>query len=180
MCASDATAAGDAHVQTCSDGAYRYFYPNGEVAADGRIVAQQREGAFLVFRPGGRAWVEGTYVDGVRHGRFRVWDRDGACEIVDWARGARHGEAITLCADGSVLFEQEYDDAPRPLSATAPGRTSGRELTRDEHGVRVWDSFLWNDHHVDVAFFWDASGALEEVVEHDYDGNVVSIEAAPR
>ena len=58
-------------------GAYKEFYPNSGLKAEGLYVDGKSEGAWTYYHPNGKPQAKGLYADGVRTGKWQYFHEDG-------------------------------------------------------------------------------------------------------
>jgi len=97
-------------------GPYRRWYPNGQLACEGKYLDGVRVGPWVTYYPDGTRESEGVYRRGLRNRKWSYWHEDGE------RNGAESGE-----------YHAEFES----FASGAP-RVEGERRLKFRHGVRRW------------------------------------------
>ncbi len=95
-------------------GAYKEFYPNSGLKAEGLYIDGKSEGTWSYYYPNGTLQAKGEYVDGLRTGRWEYFHEDGKPAAAGtFEQGLRQGNWEFFNANGSISSQGEMKEGKK-------------------------------------------------------------------
>ena len=92
-------------------GAWRYYWPNGNLQTEGYYEDGLKEGTFRVWVEQGQKIEEGKYRQGAKQGVWKGWHRNGKLKSeTEFVDGKIHGFRKLYGKDGKLKSQWQYFD----------------------------------------------------------------------
>lgn len=92
-------------------GAYKEFYPNSGIKAEGLYIDGKSEGVWTYYHPNGKPQAKGRYADGLRTGRWEYYHEDAKLAAAgDFDEGLRQGRWEFYNTNGTLSSEGEMKE----------------------------------------------------------------------
>ncbi len=95
-------------------GAYKEFYPNSGLKAEGIYVDGKSDGTWTYYHPNGQPQARGLYIDGLRSGKWEYFHEDGKKAAAgNYEEGLRQGRWEFYNTNGTLSSEGEMEEGKK-------------------------------------------------------------------
>jgi antitoxin component YwqK of YwqJK toxin-antitoxin module len=136
----------DGHFE--ADGAYREFYPNGQVFLEGQYKRGRQDGEWTYYYDNGKLNRKANFNDGKPDGPREIFRADGTLSAKrGFADGLRDGEWITYDPTGKTPISEEHYVKGKPHGTWKYWHANGklRQQISLKDGVRDGLTTEWDD-----------------------------------